>query len=435
MTFSRHYLCVLLISVAAFSMHAQECYAEKQEVKSEKLSLDDHKESLKKTANELGSSQEKHKNLEQTLNKTQQELTTITAETQKIAALIQEGEAKLTELEAQLSILLVEKTDKEIALRKRGKELSGMVGAMIRLGRAPSEAVLVMPQGIAGKIQASRALGMMSESMRTQIEEMSKQVAELQALEQKLTANQQATKLQNEKLVAKREKLDTAIKQRQELIQALQGDAIKEQKRIAELSKKSKSLELLIGKLEEEREKQRQKQLAKEQEEARRAASQTTPTPQKTKQTETKPIERNITRPHEDDVSLSQGSMKLPVAGRISGRYGQKRNANDTLKGIQISTREGAQVTAPAAGQVLFTGPFMEYGKVVIIRHNNRYHTLLAGLGSIRCATGQRIDAGEPIGTMGSSDKGKQLYVELRSNGTPVDPIPWLQSSGGLAKK
>ncbi len=433
-----HRIMVFAISVYALFFPSNSVFAQSIPTSNiEKLSLDDHKETLKKTKDDLSHSQSKQKDLAQNLDKTQKELENITAETQKIASRIQEGEAKLTELEEQLSMLAVQKTEKEIALRKRGKELSGMVGAMIRLGRAPEEAVLVMPQGIAGKIQASRALGMMSESMREQMEAMSRQVAELQALEQQILTNQTNTKNQQASLLKRREKLDLAIKQRQALLQTLQGETLKEQQNIANLSKKSKSLELLISKLEEEREKLRLRQM----EETQKAQKTKKKLPPQTKQdtTSTTPTSQahNIVRNHEndDDTSLNQGSMKLPVAGRITGRYGQKRGVNDTLKGIQIMTRDNAQVTAPAAGAVLFTGPFMEYGKVVIIRHNSRHHTLLAGLGAIRCATGQQVQAGEPIGTMGSDEKNKQLYVELRSNGTPVDPIPWLQSGSTIAKK
>lgn len=403
-------------------------------------SLESHKTNLQAAQQDLNASQEKKKDLENTAQKTEKELASISQEAQDTATLIQEGENKLIELEEQLSILNVQRIEKEIALKKRGKELSGMVGAMIRLGRAPQEAVLVMPQGLAGKIQASRALGMMSESMRTEIEAITQQVAELQALEEQIAKNKKETEQQNQKLEKKRVALEASIKQRQDLLQQIHGEELKAQQRIAELSRKTKDLSGLIKKIEDEREKLRLKQLAelkaaqeakaKAEAEQKRLAKNKSEAPTPTAST-TQP---NIVKEHDNDVSLAKGSMRLPVAGRIAGRYGQKRNANDTLKGIQIASRENAQVTAPASGEVLFTGPFMDYGKVVIIRHNARYHTLLAGLSNINCRVGQNIRSGEPIGTMGSSGK-KQLYVELRSNGTPVDPVPWLQSGGTFAKK
>jgi septal ring factor EnvC (AmiA/AmiB activator) len=42
---------------------------------------------------------------------------------------------------------------------------------------------------------------------------------------------------------------------------------------------------------------------------------------------------------------------------------------------------------------------------------------------------GQWVLAGEPVGEMGDADAGRPvLYVELRRNGDPVNPLPWIAS-------
>jgi septal ring factor EnvC (AmiA/AmiB activator) len=51
-------------------------------------------------------------------------------------------------------------------------------------------------------------------------------------------------------------------------------------------------------------------------------------------------------------------------------------------------------------------------------------------LGRSDAAVGQWVLAGEPVGAMGSPQDGKaQLYVELRRDGHPIDPAPWLGKS------
>ena len=83
---------------------------------------------------------------------------------------------------------------------------------------------------------------------------------------------------------------------------------------------------------------------------------------------------------------------------------------------------------APFDGQVVFPGPFRGYGEILIIEHRGGYHTRAwPDLGRIDAAVGQWVLAGEPVGVMGSPQDGKaQLYVELRRDGHPIDPAPWL---------
>ena len=81
----------------------------------------------------------------------------------------------------------------------------------------------------------------------------------------------------------------------------------------------------------------------------------------------------------------------------------------------------------------------------MIIRHDRRYYSALAGLGRVDAKVGDWVLAGEPVGAMpdapslrsgadtrelGEGDPGGLLYYELRRDGSPVDPQPWLTSVG-----
>ena len=83
-----------------------------------------------------------------------------------------------------------------------------------------------------------------------------------------------------------------------------------------------------------------------------------------------------------------------------------------------------AQVTSPFDGSVIFAGPFRGYGNLIIIDHGQGYLTLLAGLESMDVDVGQMLLAGEPVGQMPDSKEAK-LYVELRHNNHPIDPMAW----------
>ncbi len=126
-------------------------------------------------------------------------------------------------------------------------------------------------------------------------------------------------------------------------------------------------------------------------------------------------------------ITGAQGNLPYPVVGRVVVRYGESTGSGLTSKGITIESRTGAQVVAPHDGRVAFAGQFRGYGQVLIIDHGEAYHTLLAGLSQIDTVVGQLVFGGEPVGVMRRSGDGKpRLYLELRRNNRPVDPLPWL---------
>ena len=76
-------------------------------------------------------------------------------------------------------------------------------------------------------------------------------------------------------------------------------------------------------------------------------------------------------------------------------------------------------------GVIRFSGHFKNYGNMVIIEHEDGYHSLVAGLEKIDTVVGQNIIAGEPLGLLhyeGSRSDKPVLYYELRYNGKAVNP-------------
>lgn len=86
-----------------------------------------------------------------------------------------------------------------------------------------------------------------------------------------------------------------------------------------------------------------------------------------------------------------------------------------------------AQVISPYDGAVIFAGPFRGYGNLIIIEHGSGYLSLLAGLENIDCEIGQMLLAGEPVGQM-PDDRDAKLYVELRKDNQPINPMLWMRN-------
>jgi murein DD-endopeptidase MepM/ murein hydrolase activator NlpD len=135
------------------------------------------------------------------------------------------------------------------------------------------------------------------------------------------------------------------------------------------------------------------------------------------------------------EASLPQPSAgrSAPVAGRIVRAYGAA-GPEGPSRGLIYAAPPGAQVVSPCAGRAVFAAPFRSYGLLLIVDCGGGYHFLLAGLGRLDVQAGSRLLAGEPVGRLGEAEAGSagraRLYLELRREGRPVDPRPFLAAAG-----
>jgi murein DD-endopeptidase MepM/ murein hydrolase activator NlpD len=68
------------------------------------------------------------------------------------------------------------------------------------------------------------------------------------------------------------------------------------------------------------------------------------------------------------------------------------------------------------------------YGNLVVIRHRLGFESWYAHLSAVYVGAGQGVSGGTRIGAVGSTgaSTGPHLHFEVRRNGTPVDPAPYL---------
>lgn len=96
--------------------------------------------------------------------------------------------------------------------------------------------------------------------------------------------------------------------------------------------------------------------------------------------------------------------------------------------GILISGKLGQEVRAAAAGRVVYAGSGLRsYGKLVIIKHGDNLLSAYAHNRELEVREGQDVTAGQTIARMGEAVRQiPVLYFEIRLNGRPVDPEPYL---------
>jgi len=128
-----------------------------------------------------------------------------------------------------------------------------------------------------------------------------------------------------------------------------------------------------------------------------------------------------------------RGRLLLPAKGEVVSNFGKHKhpefNSFTFNNGISIAAPLNADVRTVYDGEVIFADRFKGYGNMVIVDHGGGYFTLYAHTSSILKKVGSSVHKNDVIAHVGDSDSstGAQLYFEIRYQGKPVDPGPWLK--------
>ncbi|KWH62333.1 peptidoglycan DD-metalloendopeptidase family protein [Burkholderia anthina] len=121
-------------------------------------------------------------------------------------------------------------------------------------------------------------------------------------------------------------------------------------------------------------------------------------------------------------------ALKWPATGKIVEGFRPGQN-----RGIQIAGRPGDPVRAAADGRVMYAGTGLnDYGSLIIVQHNADFLTAYAHNRKLLVKTGDIVHQGDAIAEMGDLDNSRvALLFEVRRDGKPVNPMPYLPSSQG----
>jgi murein DD-endopeptidase MepM/ murein hydrolase activator NlpD len=118
-----------------------------------------------------------------------------------------------------------------------------------------------------------------------------------------------------------------------------------------------------------------------------------------------------------------------PVMGpRLSSDFGVRRHPIKKVvrhhDGIDLAAPLGAPIRVVAAGTVLYSDPHGGYGRYIVVLHKDGYSSHYGHCQEIKVRPGQKVTAGEIIGSVGNSgiSTGPHLHFEIRKNGHPENP-------------
>ncbi len=407
---------------------------------------------LKALERDLKQSESEGQRLINEANATTRDLERLRKESIDLAKDIQDQEYSLLVMENRIGELEATAAQASETLGRRDAQMRDALMALERLALRPADALTLNPLSPDDAVRTAILLRAALPNIKQSTAALQTDLAELYRVRAQVTEQREQAAATTAGLIEKRRRMEVTLEQKaaQQQKIALRSDEVSA--RTKKLAQEAEDLRALFAKLAEEKERRdaAERKIAQEKAAAEKAAAEdrakaeakaqaAKPTPQsKGAETQTARLAPNPSPSDEVAVTRSfgkaRGTLPYPVAGTLSAKFGEAADPTDSsglrTKGITIKAAAGSQVVAPFDGIIAFAGPFRGYGQLLIIEHSEGYHTLLAGLGRIDGEVGQRVLAGEPLGVMDGA-AASSLYVELRREGQPINPLPWLADRTG----
>ena len=136
-----------------------------------------------------------------------------------------------------------------------------------------------------------------------------------------------------------------------------------------------------------------------------------------------------------DWTNASSVPAMWPVIGPITGSFGERidpfNGEGAFHSGVDISSRFGEPVLAPADGTVSYADFYNGYGRMIQIEHGGGVSTRYGHLSGFAVTDGESVHKGQVIGYVGLSGRstGPHLHYEVRIHDTPVNPHKFLRTT------
>lgn len=305
-------------------------------------------------------------------------------------------ETDLTALEIETATLTKRAETLTVQMEEGRTQYAELMAALQRIEASPPPSLAITPNNAKRASDAGQLMMTISEQLKKRAEALSLSLKALDVTQSQLALKKTDLSAMRVRLESEMKTVNVGLTKKSKL----EAKLVDEKKSAAEeadrLAAESKSLRDLIAKLESE---------------AVKVVPRTKPG--------RKAAEKLVLPKGTKRFADAKGGMVQPVSGRLLKSYGRGE------KGQTYVGRPGGQIIAPYAGRVEFSGPFKNYDNVIILNVGDGYFVLLTGLNDLYVDAGETVRRGEPVGKL-PVQKGPELYIELRRNGSPVNPKPWL---------
>lgn len=431
---------------------------------------DEAKKKLETKRNELETVEQKAKSLQTDVDSIAAERERINSRLLETADLIKKSEAQLTTIETRLGELQEQERILKGSLNQRNDQIAKLLAALQRMGRNPPPVLITQREDALEMVRSAMLLSAAFPELGNQAKILTTRLTELARVMGDIRTQRDQLRTEMTRLSDARTRLSGLMEEKKVTLEERQSELQRMRTAAADISRNVKDLNELISKLDQAVKdntglgaydsQQKHTAAANITQNSSAPAAPAAPiapnspaalpaiqkapaAPSATKDA-TKGVDVVVLSPGatlgspgriKPEIAFSDatGRLPLPAQGRQVLGFGEKTQFGGQSKGIVLETRQGAQVTSPCDGWIVYAGEFRSYGQLLIINAGAGYHVLLAGLSQIDVQPGQFVLAAEPVGTMTGWAQQSQptasnapvLYVEFRKDGKPVDPDPW----------
>ena len=233
---------------------------------------------------------------------------------------------------------------------------------------------------------------------REMVQSLNEQATRQETLTQELARKRQDVDAQRRELAEVKEAVQKEAQKKRELLASIRGEKESRQRALKDLEQAALRLQKMIEEL------------------SRRSAGKS-----------------SKEAPAGSGLESMRGKLEWPVKGQLIGGFGKTKHhefSTDVFrKGLEIEAPVGEEIRAVEKGKIVFADRFSGYGKMLIIDHGDRYYTVYAHLSDFLKKSGDPVKRGEAVALVGDSESlvGSKLYFEMRKDGRSIDPTPWFQ--------
>lgn len=325
-----------------------------------------------------------------------------------LAARIQQAESGIAAAEARIGLAETERAELREELGREQQPVVQLTAALQQFSRRPAALAVFQPGSIEDVVHVRAVLASAAPVVEARTADLRWRIARSRQLQRETEQAAQVLREEEARLAARRREL-AEIETRQRIAaRQAGGTANREAERALALAEQARDLDSLMGEL--DRAANLRQELAALPGPRRRPESQAA----------TELAASPAPSPSAVSTAVEPSPYILPVAGRTVTGFGAPVGAG-LSQGLTLAPRSGALVVAPAAGRVVFAGPYRGYGQIVIIEHGDGWTSLVTGLARSDVEAGEDLVGGAPIGVAGSGRP--TVSLELRHRGEAVNPL------------